>query len=502
MKLPTGCHLCIVLAIGVLGIAALVIFLTVFAEERWNNARDTHLGPFCSDKNGHFQCKPRTLLCGCASRSCMNGDDIDWDALRNLNFTDGVVRMATFRQEMKIPGVCACPWKGGPRVDSSWLIRFLGGTVETKTNDDGTACTPCTQAPTHAWNEIELPHSNCYLMLGGQTSAFRDRGIHAFRLVLHDTTWRFWEREPGKLAYDGLLLHRQRPLSRKHAELLMHLISHGARRDTALDFQFERSLDQGHDLSPIFLEFLPATFLFKDDALPSMVAAYFGLFGLYRLLPFIPQAAVNCVVVALLFGRDPQELLRLVPKESHDHIRAHARSLNEFWHRELAPIFQEAGGIFKQSVELDLPETEKRRWCPIRWQPRPATKVQNLGFQEQVQRFRPAYFSKVLSPLKRALLQYDAELAAAWSRKFALADELLEYRLDAVEALKAQTSEGCEAESVVDQLLFCPDWRKTRHWKKHRKTVTPATVVMQTDSAVRSLLYWNAVRSSELPKGA
>lgn len=34
-----------------------------------------------------------------------------------------------------------------------------------------------------------------YLMLGGGTSTFRDRGTSAFRLLLHDTTFRFWPRE-------------------------------------------------------------------------------------------------------------------------------------------------------------------------------------------------------------------------------------------------------------------------------------------------------------------
>ena len=44
-------------------------------------------------------------------------------------------------------------------------------------------------------------------------------------------------------------------------------------------------------------------------------------------------------------------------------------------------------------------------------------------------------------PLKRALLQYDAKLESAWSKKLALTDELLEYRLDEFGMLNAQTLE-------------------------------------------------------------
>eukprot|EP00930_Biecheleria_cincta_P039182 TRINITY_DN26955_c0_g1_i1.p1 TRINITY_DN26955_c0_g1~~TRINITY_DN26955_c0_g1_i1.p1 ORF type:complete len:507 (-),score=60.48 TRINITY_DN26955_c0_g1_i1:48-1568(-) len=488
------CCTCVLIQVCILAFLVLTQWYTVFFPESLSSKTQSHLGPFCTDVDGHLQCKSRKLLCGCASGSCEEGGNVDWESLRNLNFTGGIVRMATFKKEMKIPGACA--WNGGPRVDSTLLIRLLGGVVEKKTNADGSSRPPCTQAPTHAWNEIELPHSNCFLMLGGQTSAFRDRGFHAFRVVLHDTTWRFWERERGKLSYDGLLLHHQRPLSEQHVKLLKHIIDNGDRRQVdrkTSASQFERSLDQGYDLSPIFLEFVPAAFSFQDDALLSMIAAYFGLFGVYRVLPFMPQVRVNCVVVALLFGRDPKGLQSLVPKESHQQIRLHARRLNDLWQEELAPIFDEASNVFKTSTEVTLPQTWQQQWC-LRWLfPRRKTKTLTLDFQEQIHHFRADYLRKVLSPLKRALLQYSNELEAYWSQKFALADELLEYKLDTFSVLKDQTSEGCEATSVVDQLLFCPDFKKMKHWQDTRKTVTGSTVVTETDRAVRSLLYWHAI---------
>mmetsp|Transcript_116863 Transcript_116863/g.283439 ORF Transcript_116863/g.283439 Transcript_116863/m.283439 type:complete len:90 (+) Transcript_116863:2-271(+) len=86
-----------------------------------------------------------------------------------------------------------------------------------------------------------------------------------------------------------------------------------------------------------------------------------------------------------------------------------------------------------------------------------------------------------------------------WARRFALADELLEYRLDSFFMLRNLTFEGCEAESAVDQLLFCPDWKNTTYWKKAKKPLSGASVVKETDIAVRSLLYWNAVGKVQGP---
>jgi len=120
-----------------------------------------------------------------------------------------------------------------------------------------------------------------------------------------------------------------------------------------------------------------------------------------------------------------------------------------------------------------------------------------LDFQRQIDRFRPAYLSQVLSPLKRALVRHDPELGQQWKRKFALADELVEYRLDEFFALKSRMSEGCEADSAVDQLLFCPDWTTTKYWERRKSRhgsapLSGSNVVEETDRAVRSLLYWYA----------
>merc|ERR1712166_1001976 len=153
------------------------------------------LGPFCPERNGQRECKPRKWLCGCASSSCQNGGAVDWQVLRNLDFSGGVVRMGTFKHLMKVPA-----WLTNTAgVDWSWILGMMGGAVERAV--DGTADIV---VPSHTWNEIELPHSNCYLILGGQTSTLRDTTNSAFRLVVHDTTFRHYEREPGKLTYDGL----------------------------------------------------------------------------------------------------------------------------------------------------------------------------------------------------------------------------------------------------------------------------------------------------------
>ena len=74
---------------------------------------------------------------------------------------------------------------GAAGVDWSWVLGVMGGTVDRAV--DGTANIV---VPSHTWNEIELPHSNCYIILGGQTSTLRDTTDSAFRLVLHDTTFR------------------------------------------------------------------------------------------------------------------------------------------------------------------------------------------------------------------------------------------------------------------------------------------------------------------------
>lgn len=75
---------------------------------------------------------------------------------------------------------------GAAGIDWSWILGVMGGTAERAV--DGTANIV---VPSHTWNEIELPHSNCYIILGGQTSTLRDTTDSAFRLVLHDTTFRY-----------------------------------------------------------------------------------------------------------------------------------------------------------------------------------------------------------------------------------------------------------------------------------------------------------------------
>ena len=72
----------------------------------------------------------------------------------------------------------------------------------------------------------------------------------AFRLLLHDTTFRWWKREPRKLTYEGLLLQKHLPLSEGHIDLLRTLIARGDRRPTStigdgnLNDQYERDTDQ------------------------------------------------------------------------------------------------------------------------------------------------------------------------------------------------------------------------------------------------------------------
>lgn len=476
-----------------------LVFLFAGEADPTSLGSEGGLGPFCSKQEGELQCRSKRWLCGCASGSCENGGGIDREVLQNLNFTDGVVRMVTFKNELRVP-------KWLPSLLSPPVVWLLGGAVEMGTG--GGKPSQFISVPTHTWSEIELPHSQCYLMLGGQTSTFRDRGVSAFRLVLHDTTFRFWEQERGKVSYDVLLTHGRLRLSDQHVRVLKRIIDHGDMQvarglGSAASLarqEFDRDTDQDIDLRPIALELPPARFVFKDDAMVSMLSAYFGVFGLHRrLVEPLAKLSFNCVVMALLFGRSPRELLGLVPLAVHLETRAQARALNELWRQRCAPIFGQAQGLFQVMVERPpRPLPWWRSWWLQRLLPSPAADRVALRLAEQLDRFRPSYLSQVMLPLKNVLAQYDPELGKDWAEKFALTDKLLEYNLDEFNGLKEATADGCSAEHVVDQLLFCPDWQRTNYWQKARSGRKPelhtATLVKETNIAVRRLLYWHAAK--------
>eukprot|EP00658_Telonema_sp_P-2_P065940 TRINITY_DN55070_c0_g1_i1.p1 TRINITY_DN55070_c0_g1~~TRINITY_DN55070_c0_g1_i1.p1 ORF type:complete len:403 (+),score=59.35 TRINITY_DN55070_c0_g1_i1:320-1528(+) len=395
--------------------------------------------------------------------------------------------MATFKTEMVIPA-CGCLPPSRASAVVSWLAPLLGGQVVNSTR----GCTPCLVTPTHAWSEIELPKSRCYLMLGGQTSAFRDRADSAFRLVLHDTTYRHWSRERGSLSYRGLLLHDPITLSAAHRALLRAIILHGDRPEFPPNPQdsFERATDQDTDLSPIFLELPPVEFEFTDRAVAGMITAYTRTFWLYRMSSFLlgQKPGMNCVVTALLFGYSPSSLLRL-STASHNHTRARAAELNHAWERRIGPMLSEARGFFRERVVEDQPG---RPWwrrllgSGERW-------VQ-LSFQQQIDWFGEAYIMEVLSPLKQALVQMDAGIEAVWESEFRLVNLVLNQLGDQLGAELAQVRDGCDAESIVEQLLFCPDWRETRFWQQRslEQELSGGEILKQTEIAIRKMVYWRA----------
>lgn len=136
--------------------ASLWVVVVMFAVHAFSHAgayRNSTLGPFCFEHDGHLQCKPRAMLCGCSSGGCKNGIGIDWQILKSLNYTGGIVRMATFKKIMPVP-TCRCPIRlpgTAPVLSSTWLVKFLGAKVEPLKLDGSMKCTPCMQVPTHAW---------------------------------------------------------------------------------------------------------------------------------------------------------------------------------------------------------------------------------------------------------------------------------------------------------------------------------------------------------------
>eukprot|EP00435_Cladocopium_sp_Y103_P041067 s3008_g11.t1 len=471
-----------------------------FSGDMIGSSANTTLGPFCGEVEGKFRCKSKEWLCGCRSSSCEGG--LQRSELLKLDFEDAVVRMATFKKVMKVPS-CICT--AGGWLDNSWVLWLLGGAVEWKELDG--ECKPCTEAPSHAWSEIELPRSQCYLMLGAGTSTFRDRGPSAFRLLLHDTTFRFWPREEGKLIYGGLLLHEPLRLGPRHVELLQRLIRHGEIRDALASAaeNFERSLDQDFDLNPLFLELVPGEFTFQDQALVSMVAAYFGLFRMYWRLGSFSPPWVNCVVTALLFGLHPEQLLELVPVQVHQETRHQALEMNRLWQERILPVMDEARNVFQSTVEVPRLASTWWRWWP------PPREVQRLDQVQQIQRFRWAFVQKGLEPLRSHLASVDQDLALAWdqqlpwTRQIRDCQDLFQESLfqhgrshhawglqlsgdleNCVERFlsTARGSDVCRAPLEVERNLFCPE-------SQHRVSVED--LMSSTERLLRKLLYWQSV---------
>ncbi|CAL1162320.1 unnamed protein product, partial [Cladocopium goreaui] len=429
---------------------------------------------------GKFCCKSKEWLCGCRSSGCEGG--LLRSELLKLDFGDAVVRMATFKKVMKVPS-CICT--AGGWLDNSWVLWLLGGAVEWKELDG--ECKPCTEAPSHAWSEIELPRSQCYLMLGAGTSTFRDRGPSAFRLLLHDTTFRFWPREEGKLIYGGLLLHEPLRLGERHVELLQRLIHHGEIRD-AVSETFERSLDQDFDLNPLFLELVPGEFTFQDQALVSMVAAYFGLFRMYWHLGSLGSFSpwVNCVVTALLFGLHPEQLLELVPVQVHQETRRQALEMNRLWQRIL-PVLDEARNVFQSTVEVPKLTSTWWWWSPPR-------EVERLDQVQQIQRFRWSFVRKGLEPLRSHLASVDQVLFQesllqhgrthrAWElQRSEGANGFSEGDLGSCVETFLSTARGsdvCHGPRELERNLFCPE-------SQHRVSVEE--LMSSTERLLRKLL--------------
>ncbi|CAJ1351426.1 unnamed protein product [Effrenium voratum] len=466
-------------------------------QERRSAPEPEALGPFCGEVDGQFRCKSRDWLCGCRSTGCRDGKGLDRRELENLDFTHGLVRMATFKQLMKVPS-CICPsgrtWRRW--LDNSWVLWLLGGSVEWR-SFQGAECTPCMEAPSHAWSEIELPRSQCYLMLGGGTSPFRDRGDSAFRLLLHDTSFRHVAREGDKLVYEGLLLHSPLPLRAGHLQLLRHLIQHGEIRQLPFaETIFERSLDQDFDLNPLFLEMIPDEFVFKDEAMASMVAAYFGLFNLRWALAW-EKPWMNCVVTALLFGLRPKQLLSMVPLATHQAIRHHANEMNYRW-QQFRPVLERAHEIFQPFVQV--PDTS-RTWG---WWST-ATKSERLSGVEQIQRFRWRFLQKALVPLGELL---EGTMAEQWSAELPWSFQILRCQesfqetllqrklsgsgfasgeLQCVQHFLSMESSVCDSE--VEGQLFCPEQHGS----------SPSSLVTDTERVLRKLLYWDAVAKIKEP---
>lgn len=372
-------------------------------------------------------------------------------------------------------------------------------------------------------------------MLGAGTSTFRDRGSTAFRVLLHDTTYRWWTREKDKLVYEGLLLHPPMPLSKAHVEVLKHIIDNGDRRVISEEDQFERSLDQDHDLSPIFMELPPAEFVFQDDALPSMIAAYLRLFGLYRkFASIVSTVAFNCVTAALLFGNKPKVLMSLLPSQTHRAVRAKAQEFNGLWQNKLKSLAEQAHEVFKPTLlQISQRNLSNLSILGISLRKVGAATTRKLSLQEQLGQLGQKYARTVLWPLKQVLDEYDPQLGKAWANSYSLTKASIEFRNgldlhrmgevryiakqlgvpeedrdkaededDAKAALidlivATSIKDGCKASEIVELILFCPDWQNTSTWKAKLKSSSEqvcTTIVQETFSSVRKHLFWNAAR--------
>ena len=61
---------------------------------------------------------------------------------------------------------------------------------------------------------------------------------------------------------------------------------------------------------------------------------------------------------------------------------------------------------------------------------------------------------------------------------------------------------SCEADSVVHQLLFCPNWRQTAYWLNKVKAsrggqpadLSRADLVKEVNIAARKILFWDAAK--------
>eukprot|EP00434_Breviolum_minutum_P002492 symbB.v1.2.002203.t1/scaffold119.1/size318073/1 len=115
------------------------------------------------------------------------------------------------------------------------------------------------------------------------------------------------------------------------------------------------------------MEVVPGEFTFQDQALVSMVAAYFGFFRLYWRFSGILTSPpwVNCVVTALLFGLHPEQLAEMIPVEMHEATRLEAAEMNRQWQERFLPVLDSARHVFQATVQL--PTSRTSDWRSFWW---------------------------------------------------------------------------------------------------------------------------------------